>query len=99
MKKNRKAFETTKHTTKKSQSYPHGFNVDILYDYMMLRADQEGVEFGLDIEFFESGFNSGIRNFFGVEVNNIGFPIWDDQEPEKGFLNNFISWIFITNVA
>jgi len=38
-------------------------------------------------------------NFFGVQVNNIGFPIWDDQEPEKGFLNNFISWIFITKVA
>jgi hypothetical protein len=37
-------------------------------------------------------FESGIRNLQGVQVNNNGFPIWDDQEPEKGFLNDFISW-------
>ncbi len=99
MKKNRKSFKTTKNTTKKSQPCDHGFNVVILFDYLMKRADYEGVYFKLDIDFFESGFNSGIRNFFGVQVNNIGFPIWDDQEPEKGFLNNFISWTFITKVA
>jgi hypothetical protein len=99
MKKNRKSFKTTKNTTKKSQPCDHGFNVVILFDYLMKRADYEGVDFKLDINFFESGFNSGIRNFFGVQVNNIGFPIWDDQEPEKGFLNNFISWTFITKVA
>ena len=95
MKKNRKPFKTTK----KSQPGANGFNVDILFDYLMMRSDYEGVDFKLDIDFFESSFNSGIRNFFGVQVNNIGFPIWDDQEPEKGFLNNFISWIFITKVA
>ena len=99
MKKNRKSFKTKKNTTKKSQHCVNGFNVDILFDYLMIRADNEGVDFGLDIEFFESGFNSGIRNFFAVQVNNIGFPIWDDQESEKGFLNNFISWIFIAKVA
>ena len=95
MKKNRTSFKTTK----KSQHSVHGFNVDILFDYLMMRAAYEGVDFKLDIDFFESGFNSGIRNFFGVQVNNIGFPIWDDQESEKGFLNNFISWIFIAKVA
>ena len=95
MKKNRKPFNATK----KSQPGAHGFNVDILFDYLKIRADYEDVDFKLDIEFFESGFNSSIRNFFGVQVNNIGFPIWDDQEPEKGFLNNFISWIFNTKVA
>ena len=95
MKKNRKPFKTTK----KSQPGTNVFNVDILFDYLTIRADYEDVDFNLDIEFFESGFNSSIRNFFGVQVNNVGFPIWDDQEPEKGFLNNFISWIFITKVA
>ena len=99
MKKNRKLFKTTKNTIKKSQPFGHGFNVDILFDYLMMRSDYEGVDFKLDIDFFESGFNSGIRNFFGVQVNNIGFPIWDEQEPEMGFLNNFISWIFITKIA
>ena len=99
MKKNRTSFKTTKNTTKKSQQSIHGFNVDILFDYLMMRANYEGVDFKLDIEFFESGFNSGIRNFFRVQVNNIGFPIWDEQEPEMGFLNNFISWIFITKIA
>ena len=99
MKKNRSSFKTTKNTTKKSQPCDHGFNVDILFDYLMMRSDYEGVDFKLDIDFFESGFNSGIRNFFGVQVNNIGFPIWDEQEPEMGFLNNFISWIFITKIA
>lgn len=95
MKKNRTSFKTTK----KSQQSVHGFNADILFDYLMMRANYEGVDFKLDIDFFESAFNSGIRNFFGVQVNNIGFPIWDDQEPEKGFLNNFISWVFITKKA
>jgi hypothetical protein len=99
MKNYRKEFEKIKLTTKKPQPCNHGFNVDILFDYLMMRADYEDLDFKLDIDFFESGFNSGIRNFFGIQVNNIGFPIWDDQEPEKGFLNNFISWIFITKVA
>jgi hypothetical protein len=99
MKKNRKTFKTTKQNVSKSNCYPLGFNVDILYDYMKLRAHQEGVVFELDIEFFESGFKKGIRNFFGVQLNNIGFPIWDDQEPEKGYLNNFISCIFISKIV
>lgn len=99
MKNNRKSFKTNKNTTKKSEQGVHGFNVAILFEYLMMRADYEDVDFKLDIDFFGSGFNSGIRNFFGVQVNNIGFPIWDDQEPELGFLNNFISWIFITKVA
>ena len=99
MKNYRKEFEKIKLTTKKPQSCNHGFNVDILFDYLMMRADYEDLDFKLDIDFFESGFNSGIRNFFGVQVNNIGFPIWDEQESEKGFLNNFISWIFIAKVA
>ena len=99
MKKNRKGFNSVNKSSEKSHTCLHGFNVDILFDYMIFRADYEGVEFNLDIDFFKSSFNSGIRNFFGVQVNNISFPIWDDQEPHKGFLNNFISWIFITKVA
>jgi hypothetical protein len=93
MKKNKKTNSNTENQNS------HGFNLDILFDYLTIRADRECIDFKLDIDIFKSGFNSGIRNFFGVQVNNIGFPIWDDQEPEKGFLNNFISWIFITKVA
>jgi hypothetical protein len=99
MKKNRSSFKTTKNTTKNSQPFDYGFNVEILFDYLIMRSDFEGVDFEINIKFLESGFNSGIRNFFGVQVNNIGFPIWDGQEPEKGFLNNFIGWIFITKIA
>lgn len=90
----RKASATTKITSRKP-SNEFGFNLEILFEYLKNRASNEKIEWGLDIDFFNQNFLNGCRGFFGVEVNNIGFPLWDNQEPSKGYLNNFLCWYFL----
>ncbi|MFC2107818.1 hypothetical protein ACFLRY_05745 [Bacteroidota bacterium] len=56
---------------------------DLLFDYIKLRAQIEGVEFDLpQREFFEHNFDIGIRHFFGVLVDENCYPIKDEQEPK-----------------
>ena len=66
-------------------------NLSLFIEYMKVRAKEENVEWSLSDDFVTDAFNNGTRNMFGVELNNIAFPLWDDQEPQKGFLNMFIS--------
>jgi hypothetical protein len=75
---------------------PNGYDLTILFDYIKARADFEGAEFKLELNLFNSGYEKGCRTFFGVTINDLGFPLHDEQEPQFGFLNNFICWHFIT---
>lgn len=59
---------------------------------MKVRAKKEKVVWELENQFILDQFNSGIRNIFGIELNNLGFPLYDNQEFEKGDLNQFICW-------
>lgn len=67
------------------------------FAYLQARASQEKVGWGFEIEFFVESFQKGCRDFFGVKLNEMCFPIYDMQEPEKGYLNNFINWYLLTN--
>lgn len=75
-------------------------NILLFIEYMKIRASHEGVEWGLTNEQIYNLFLEGIKqngngvNMFGVELNKHGFPLWDDQEPVKGFLNSFIFLFF-----
>lgn len=67
---------------------------DLLFQYLKCRAQIEGVEFKLDqTNFFEPNFYKGIRNFFGVLVDDDCFPFFDEQEPNKhiGLLYTFLN--------
>ena len=90
---------TTKNTKKKASNQEHsfGFDLTILTEYLAIRAEEEGVEFGLTQSYLDEVFIAGARNIFGVELNNIGFPLWDNQERSKGALNNFICWFFLAH--
>jgi hypothetical protein len=91
----RKVTLTTKNTTKKPIS-DHNYDLEILFEYLKSRAESEKNSWELTINFFEENFKKGCRSFFGVEVNNLGFPLWDTQEPHLGFLNNFLCWYFLS---
>jgi hypothetical protein len=60
-----------------------------LITYMKNRSEMEGVEWGLQDETIEGLFNSGLRLFFGVELDNEGNLLKDSQEYHKGFFNWF----------
>jgi len=61
-----------------------------LISYLKKRSVVEGVEFNLDDEFFINHFNGGIRTFFGVTVDNNGFPLFDEQQPNDSFYDDFL---------
>jgi hypothetical protein len=71
----------------KQQEYIHLVNA-----YLRNRASNEKKVWELTPEFLAEAFYKGGRNLFGVELNNLGFPIFDDQEFQKGDLNMFICW-------
>jgi hypothetical protein len=60
-----------------------------LITYMKNRSEMEGLEWGLEDKTIEGLFNSGLRLFFGVELDNKGNLIKDSQEYHKGFLEFF----------
>ncbi len=61
-------------------------------EYLVARAEILDQKIDLPELEIEKLFSFGFRNFSGVEVNELGFPCWDDQEPKshKGLLNSFI---------
>jgi len=71
------------------------------YRYITHRARIRKEELNYTQSEIEEFFNSGIRNIAGVELNNEGFPLYDDAPPEyhgvpaKHFLNNYIYWELI----
>lgn len=66
--------------------------IKLLHAYLKNRAKNEKVVWELTPDLLAEIFYNGGRNFFGVELNNLGFPIYDDQEFKKGDLNMFICW-------
>lgn len=64
----------------------------LLLEYLTARAEVTGTDLNLSISEIENLFESGFRNFSGVEVNEFCFPCWDDDEPltHRGLLNSFI---------
>lgn len=71
--------------------------MDLPFEYLKARAHEEKVKWDLELSFFVNGFEEGCREFFGLNLNDRCFPIYDLQEPYQGFLNNFISWYLLTN--
>jgi hypothetical protein len=53
-----------------------------LIDYMKQRAAHEGVKWELTEAFLQAHFDRGVRNFFGVAVDNRGQLIRDTQQPD-----------------
>lgn len=68
--------------------------MELPFAYLKVRAEYENVGFDLKLEYFIQNFEKGVREFNGVNLNSVGFPIFDLQEPKKGFLNSFICWHF-----
>lgn len=56
-----------------------------LVNYMKKRSKIENQIWDLPKEFLESHFHIGLRNFFGVELDNNGNLLWDAQQPYDGF--------------
>jgi len=72
--------------------------MQLLENYLEARAFHENVEWELNNQYLVDHFELGFRDFFGVRLNEMCFPILDTNEPDPGFLNNFINWFLITNV-
>lgn len=53
-----------------------------LTDYMRYRADAEGVAWCMPDDFLQMNFDAGIRLFFGVQIDDSGQIIDDDQNPK-----------------
>jgi hypothetical protein len=66
--------------------------LNIVLEYLVARAEILDQKIDLSESEIKNLFSIGFRNFSGVEVNELGFPCWDDQEPKshKGLLNSFI---------
>lgn len=71
--------------------------MELPFEYLRVRAQHENLKWEFEIEFFVDSFQNGTRDFFGLNLNDVCFPIFDLQEPYQGFLNNFISWYLLTN--
>jgi len=68
------------------RNYP---GIVFLDAYLRLRATIEGVEYQLSPEFLGQLHLKGVRTFFGITVDEKGFPINDEQEPQPGFLEKW----------
>ncbi len=66
--------------------------IKLVNAYLKNRAKNEKMVWDLTPEYLAEAFYNGGRNLFGVELNNLGFPIFDDQEFQKGELNMSICW-------
>ncbi len=53
----------------------------LLIDYMILRAEHEKCAWGFPDWFTEAYFDKGMRNFFGVSLDNGGNLLGDHQQP------------------
>ena len=53
-----------------------------LNHYMKLRAAWEKLPWDLDVAFTEGYFRQGVRNFFGVDLDNRGNLLRDLQQPD-----------------
>ena len=49
--------------------------------YMIFRADQEGVAYNLNPEYFLNALRMGVTNFFGISIDDSGLEA-DEQNPK-----------------
>ena len=56
-----------------------------LCSYMKKRSKVEGVTWSLPKEELDKLFDTGIRMFFGVVIDDDGYLLYDTQEPYFGF--------------
>lgn len=61
-----------------------------VHDYVRTRAEVEGVAYGLRRGFYKAAMRRGVRQVFGVVVNDRGTPTSDAQEPGPGFLRRWL---------
>lgn len=66
--------------------------IELPFEYLQYRAKHENMPWEMPIDFFVKNFQKGCRSFYGVNLNEMCFPVFDLQEPSKGFMNNFICW-------
>ncbi len=72
-----------------------------LFQYLVHRAKIKGEQINFTQKGIESYFKNGVRTILGVEINEYGFPLYDQQPPIYGdkpglhFLNNYIYWSLI----
>jgi hypothetical protein len=81
----KKGKKQSMRNTKKSP-----IHLEHLISYLKLRSKVEGVGFKLNDKFFIDNFNYGLRIFFGVTVDENGFPLFDEQQPSDSFYEDFL---------
>lgn len=59
-----------------------------LYDYLQARAALEEVSFSLTPSYFEGLLNGGVRQVFGVVLDERLYPVEDVHEPRPEFLED-----------
>lgn len=57
-------------------------NFDHLHDYMSYRAHLEGTKHELSKDYYRSAFATGLREFFGVVVDDKAVMLADGQNPD-----------------
>ena len=80
-----------KYSTKKIEKDPILGLMELPFEYLKIRAIEEDLPWELEIEFFVTAFKGGIREFFGLQLDDMCFPLYDLNEPKRGFLNTYIS--------
>ena len=60
-------------------------NLDKLIAYMKKRATAESMIFDLNLDYFQGVFKFGVRDFFGIKLDDQAEMIFDVQEPKEGF--------------
>jgi len=60
-----------------------------LSKYMKKRSEVENVEWGLSVMYLEQLFVMGMRDFFGVTLDNKGNLLSDEQEPYENYFNEY----------
>ena len=74
-------------------------NISFLHDYIKYRVEVEKNEWELEGGFFEHFFTVGIRSFFGVTVNDECQILFDEQQPNDGFYEDFVFQYYVQNIG
>ena len=52
-----------------------------VYEYMVFRAEIEGVAMTLEPKYFKYNLAQGVRSFFGIKTDRLGEVMFDDKNP------------------
>jgi len=53
-----------------------------IHRYMTKRAESEDLSHDLELDFYAELFEQGMRNFFGVNLDDVGGLVSDEQNPK-----------------